>query len=51
MMSVSAIITMVLTMGVVTGFTGYFFYKVLTIPKKNEPDSYAENDEDEHLSK
>lgn len=43
-MTTSAIITMVLTMGTVTGFTGYFFYKVLTISRKDKSDSHPEDD-------
>jgi hypothetical protein len=30
----------------VTLITGYFFYKVLTIPSKSEPDSFSDNDEE-----
>lgn len=37
---------MVLTQGIVTSFAVYFFYKVLTIPPRQEPDSYSENDEE-----
>jgi hypothetical protein len=33
------------TMIIVGGFCGYFFYRVLTAKKKSEPDSYSENDE------
>ena len=43
-MNIEAIITMVLTQGLVTGFAVYFFYKVLTIPPRKEPDSFSEND-------
>lgn len=46
-MNTEALITMIATQGVVTGFTIYFFYKVLTIKPKSEPDSYADNDEQE----
>ncbi len=35
-MSTSAILTMVLTQVFVTGVTGYFFYKVLKSPNKEE---------------
>ncbi len=45
-MSNSAFITMILVQVTVTIITGYFFYKVLTIPPRPEPDSYSENDED-----
>jgi hypothetical protein len=31
--------------GIVTSFAVYFFYKVLTIPPRQEPDSFSENDE------
>jgi hypothetical protein len=43
-MSTSAIIMMVLVQGIVTGITGYLFYKVLTTKPKPEPDSFSEND-------
>lgn len=45
-MNTTALITMVLAQGIVIFFTAYFFYKVLTIPPKQEPDSYSENDEE-----
>jgi hypothetical protein len=32
--------------GIVTSFAVYFFYKV-TIPPRQEPDSFSENDEEE----
>lgn len=38
---------MVLTQGIVIGFTAYFFYKVLTIKPKSEPDSFCDNDNQE----
>jgi hypothetical protein len=44
-MNTTAIITMVCAQGVVIAFAAYFFYKVLTIPPKQEPDSFSENDE------
>ena len=44
-MNTEAIITMVLTQGIVIGFTAYFFYKVLTIKPKSEPDSFTDNDD------
>ena len=44
-MNTEALITMVLTQGIVICFTCYFFYKVLTIKPKPEPDSFAENDD------
>ena len=45
-MNTEALITMVLTQGIVTFFALYFFYKVLTIPPKQEPDSFSENDDE-----
>lgn len=45
-MNTTAIITMVLAQGIVISFAAYFFYKVLTIPPKEEPDSYSENDDE-----
>ena len=45
-MNTEALITMVLTHGIVIGFTAYFFYKVLTIPPRQEPDSFSENDDE-----
>lgn len=44
-MNTEALITMILTQGLVTFFAVYFFYKVLTIKPKAEPDSYDENDD------
>lgn len=37
---------MLLTYIIVIAVTGYFFYRVLRTPPKPEPDSYADNDED-----
>jgi hypothetical protein len=45
-MSNSAFITMIIVQVTVTIITGYFFYKVLTTPPRQEPDSYSENDDD-----
>ena len=45
-MNTAALITMVLAQGVVIGFGGFFFYRVLTTPPKSEPDSYADNDDE-----
>ena len=45
-MNTTAIITMVCAQGIVVSFAAYFFYKVLTIPPKQEPDSYSENDDE-----
>jgi hypothetical protein len=35
-MKTSALIMMILTMGTVMTFTGYFFYKVLKTPPKDD---------------
>lgn len=45
-MNTTAIITMVCAQGIVVSFAAYFFYKVLTTPPKQEPDSYSENDDE-----
>lgn len=45
-MNTPALITMLLAVGTVTTVMGYFFYLVLSTPPKQEPDSYADNDED-----
>lgn len=45
-MKTEALITMILAQGIVTAFTVYFFYIVLTMKPKPEPDSYSENDEE-----
>lgn len=44
-MNTSALILMITTMSVVTLITGYFFYRVLTAPKRQEPDSFEDNDD------
>ena len=44
-MNSEALIIMIVTQGLVTGITLYYFYKVLTTPPKPEPDSFLENDE------
>lgn len=44
-MNTEALILMVATQGIVIFCTGYFFYKVLTIPPKAEPDTFSENDD------
>lgn len=44
-MNTSALITMLVAQGIVVSFASYFFYKVLTIPPKQEPDSFNENDD------
>jgi hypothetical protein len=43
-MSNSALFMLLLSEGIITFFTIYFFIKVLTVPPKSEPDSYNEND-------
>lgn len=45
-MNTAALITMLLTQGIVVSFAVYFFYKVLTIKPKQEPDSFSENDDE-----
>lgn len=45
-MNTSAIILMAATQLAVTGFTIYFFVKVLRTPPNPEPDSYDENDDE-----
>ena len=45
-MNTTAIITMVCAQGIVVSLACYFFYKVLTIPPKQEPDSFEENDDE-----
>jgi hypothetical protein len=45
-MNTGALITMVLTQNR-NFFCSLFFYKVLTIPPRQEPDSFSENDEEE----
>jgi hypothetical protein len=44
-MNTSALIMMISTMTVVISITAYFFYKVLTIPPRPEPDSFSDNDD------
>jgi hypothetical protein len=43
-MSTSALVLMIVVQSTFTIVTGYFFYKVLTAPKRDEPDSYSDND-------
>ncbi|WP_396177976.1 hypothetical protein [Flavobacterium sp.] len=45
-MNTEALITMITTQGIVIGFTGYFFYRVLNTKPKVEPDSFSENEEE-----
>lgn len=44
-MNTSALTMMLVTEIVVTGFTIYYFVKVLKTPPKQEPDSFSENDD------
>ncbi len=44
-MNTTALILMVIVQITVISITGYFFYRVLTIPPRQEPDSYDENDD------
>lgn len=44
-MNTQALIMMVATELIVTGFTVYFFWLVLNTKPKPEPDSFTENDE------
>jgi hypothetical protein len=44
-MNNSALAMWLTTMLIVGGFCGYFFYRVLTTKKRQEPDSYSGNDE------
>ncbi|MDO9511970.1 MAG: hypothetical protein Q7J34_09440 [Bacteroidales bacterium] len=46
-MNISAIIMMASVWTVVISLSVYFFYRIYTCPKKQEPDSYSENDDDE----
>jgi hypothetical protein len=45
-MSSSALILMISVWTLVTVITGYFFYKVFTVKKHSEPDSFTENDDE-----
>ncbi len=44
-MSTSALLMLVVTEVIVTAFTLYFFWKVVTVPPKAEPDSFDDNDD------
>jgi hypothetical protein len=46
-MSTSALIMMLSTQIIIIGVTGFFFWKVLTMPAKPEEDSYSDNDQAE----
>ncbi|MBI2966846.1 MAG: hypothetical protein HYY40_03410 [Bacteroidetes bacterium] len=43
-MSNEALLWMVITEGIITCITAYFFWKVLITPPKPEPDSFTAND-------
>lgn len=45
-METPALILVTVVWSTVTLITGFFFYKVLTIPQKSEPDSFSDNDEE-----
>ena len=45
-MNSTAMTMMIVTQATFTIITAYFFYRVLTAPKKAEPDSFSENDDD-----
>jgi hypothetical protein len=42
-MDTPALILVTIVWSVVTFVTGFFFYKVLTMPQKSEPDSFEDN--------
>jgi hypothetical protein len=43
-MNTSALVTLLITHGIVTSCMVYFFVKVLRTPSNPEPDSYSDND-------
>jgi len=45
-MNTSALILIIVVWSIVTFATGYFFYKVLTIPQKTGDDSFSNNDKE-----
>lgn len=45
-MSNSGLTVLLLSEGIITIITFYFFWKVLKTPPKQEPDSYSENDDE-----
>lgn len=47
-MTTSGLITMLITEIGITLITGFFFFKVLFTKPNPEPDSYLDNDSDEH---
>jgi hypothetical protein len=44
-METPALILVIVVWSSVTLITGYFFYKVLSLPKHSEQDSFEDNDE------
>jgi hypothetical protein len=44
-METPALILITIVWSVVIFTTGFFFYKILTIPQKTETDSFSDNDE------
>ena len=44
-MNISALILMISVQVIVTGLSGWFFYKVIVTKPMPEPDSYADNDD------
>jgi hypothetical protein len=46
-MNAEALTLMVIVQLTVTTVCAYFFWRVLTAPHRPEPDSYAENDDEE----
>ena len=45
-MTTGALLMMVITEVSIIAITAYFFYKVFTSKKNDEPDSYSENDDE-----
>ncbi len=50
-MNTSAIIFMLLAQTIITMITFSFLYRAMKAKKRPEPDSYADNDEDENSSR
>lgn len=46
-MNTDALFLMVVTMLLVTVITAYFFWRVLTAPHRQEPDSFSDNDDEQ----
>jgi len=38
-MTTAGLVMMIVTMGIVSAFTGYFFWKILKTPRKSDQDS------------